>query len=382
MDIKWIDVPNFFHKEVKVKKARHFIFFTKAQLIYMSEAHAWYIDGTFKIVRDPMKQLLTIHVVVLYEKQRCSIPVCFILMSRRRKIDYIAIVKEIYDTCVNYVQEESGNPNKYPKVSKIMADFEIALWQALRELKSAKKLPRNLILKGCYFHFAQATFRKVVECKLKKKNYVKKATGGARLFIKWLLVLVLLPKDLIEPTFMELLEKVKASNCKKLEKLFKYYYDNWIHGKNWDLDDICQWGCSVRTNNDAERFHMKLNGSADKTNVNFYDLINILGNFAQRAAMDAKIFALGLVANQQKKKTLKFEEVLLDSCGKLQRKEISNFQFLSNLTSAEHDNPLVDESWGVNFSRIDVMPEDEGYEPEDEDSTGSERIISSEDSSS
>ena len=82
MDIKWIEVANFFHKEVKVKKARHFIFFTNAQLIYMNEAHAWYIDGTFKIVGKPMKQLLTIHVVVLYQKQRASIPVCFILMSR------------------------------------------------------------------------------------------------------------------------------------------------------------------------------------------------------------------------------------------------------------------------------------------------------------
>ena len=248
-------------------------------------------------------------------------------------------------------------------------------------IKRPKTLHINLILKGCYFHFAQATIRKVVEYKLENHYFVRKKKGGAKLFIKWLLVLVLLPKELIEPTFNELLQKVKLSKCKKLEKLFKYYYDNWIHGNNWDLDDICQWGCSVRTNNNAERFHMKLNGSVQKTNENFYDLINILGDFALRATCDAKIFALNLVADQKKKKTIKFEEVLLDSCGKLQRKEISNFQFLNNLTSAKHDNPLVDESWGVNFSRIDVMPEDDGYEPENEDSTGSERVYSSEDSS-
>merc|ERR1712121_264911 len=248
-------------------------------------------------------------------------------------------------------------------------------------IKRPKTLHINLILKGCYFHFAQATIRKVVEYKLENHYFVRKKTGGARLFIKWLLVLVLLPKELIEPAFNELLQKVKLSKCKKLEKLFKYYYDNWIHGNNWDLDDICQWGCSVRTNNNAERFHMKLNGSVQKTNENFYDLINILGDFALRATCDAKIFALNLVADQKKKKTIKFEEVLLDSCGKLQRKEISNIQFLNNLTSAKHDNPLENESWGVNFSRIDVMPEDDGYEPEDEDSTGSERVYSSEDSS-
>ena len=126
---------------------------------------------------------------------------------------------------------------------------------------------------------------------------------------------------------------------------------------------------------------MKLNGSVQKTNVNFYDLINILGDFALRATWDAKIFAMNLVADQKKNKTIKFEQVLLDSCDKLQKREISSFQFLNTLSSAKHDNPLVDESWGVNFSRIDVMPDDDGYESEDKDSTGSERVYSSEDSS-
>ena len=91
---------------------------------------------------------------------------------------------------------------------------------------------------------------------------------------------------------------------------------------------------------------------------------------------------MGLVANSKKKKIVKFEALLADACEKLQRKEISNFQFLNKLTCAEHDNPLVDETWGINFSRIDVVPEPEGYEPEDEDSTGSERVVTSEDSSS
>ena len=190
-------------------------------------------------------------------------------------------------------------------------------------------------------------------------------------------MLILLPKELIEPTFNVLLQKVKLSKCKKLEKLFKYYYDNWIHGNNWDLNDICQWGCSVRTNNDAERFHMKLNGSVQKTNVNFYDLINILGDFALRAIWDAKIFAMNLIADQRKHKTIKFEQVLLDSCDKLQKREISSVQFLNTLSSAEHDNPLVNESWGANFSRIDVIPDDDEYEPEDEDSTATEQVNSS-----
>ena len=86
---------------------------------YLKDAKAWYVDGTFKIVRDPFTQLLTIHTTVIYNKKTTSIPIAFILMSRRRKIDYLAVFKKI----IEIVEKES---NEKPKVKKIMADFEIA----------------------------------------------------------------------------------------------------------------------------------------------------------------------------------------------------------------------------------------------------------------
>ena len=41
-------------------------------------------------------------------------------------------------------------------------------------IKRPKTLHINLILKGCYFHFAQATIRKVVEYKLENHYFVRK----------------------------------------------------------------------------------------------------------------------------------------------------------------------------------------------------------------
>ena len=52
VEIQHIKLPNFFRGEVQVLKARHFIFFSDCQLAYMAKAHCWYIDGTFKIVKD------------------------------------------------------------------------------------------------------------------------------------------------------------------------------------------------------------------------------------------------------------------------------------------------------------------------------------------
>ena len=148
------DVANFYRGEVCTKEGRHLIFFSDTQLDYLKKAKSWYVDGTFKIVKDPFTQLLTIHTTVMYNNKTTSIPIAFIYMSRRRKIDYLAVFKKI----IEIVEKES---HEKPKVKKIMADFEIALWQAIRTLKSENYLP-DIIMKGCFFHFCQATFRKVM----------------------------------------------------------------------------------------------------------------------------------------------------------------------------------------------------------------------------
>ena len=109
LEQRGIELANFFRGEVTVKKARHFIFVTNTQLKFMSEAYAWYIDGTFKICRDPVKQLLTIHVVMNVSDQCVSLPVCFVLMSRRRQIDCFAVLSEINRLCCKYIQDHSKN---------------------------------------------------------------------------------------------------------------------------------------------------------------------------------------------------------------------------------------------------------------------------------
>ena len=157
--------------------------------------------------------------------------------------------------------------------------------------------------------------------------------------------------------------------------MYKYYKDNWINGHNWPISDICQWGCTVRTNNDAERFHMKLMGKVKKNNVDFYQLVNILGDFATNVFVDARNFAQGLIVFKANKKTLSFNKELTEASDLLRKREISSFQFLNRITSSRHDNQLVDETWGMNHSRIDLKPEVE-LDEEDVDSPESEVVDS------
>lgn len=59
---------NFFRYEVRVIHKgvlrRHHIFATDQQLELLSTSKRWYIDGTFKICREPFKQLFTIHAFI------------------------------------------------------------------------------------------------------------------------------------------------------------------------------------------------------------------------------------------------------------------------------------------------------------------------------
>ena len=77
---------------------------------------------------------------------------------------------------------------------------------------------------------------------------------------------------------------------------------------------------------------------------------------------------MGLSANKKRKKIVAFETQLKNASDKLKAQEINCIQFLNILVAAHNDNPLVNEEWGINWSRIDVLPDTDGYDEEDVDS--------------
>lgn len=138
---------NFLQSDIQHDGQRHLLFMSDLQMRYLAEARAWYIDGTFKAARKPFIQLVSIHCFITSEDgdgAMKQVPLCYILMSRRKKVDY----KAVLDAVIALL------PTR-PVVEEIILDFERAVWAAIRIC-----LPQAQIF-GCWFHWAQAVFNKV-----------------------------------------------------------------------------------------------------------------------------------------------------------------------------------------------------------------------------
>ncbi|KAK3731012.1 hypothetical protein QZH41_018758, partial [Actinostola sp. cb2023] len=144
----------FLQGDVVVKHRRHLIFATKQQLDTLAKARVWYIDGTFKLVRHPFSQLLSINAFV-------------------RHVDHQMI------------------PGEYLAVEKVVVDFEKAMWSALKAT-----LP-DANLMGCVFHWTQAVWRKVQELGFAEDD-------GTHRYIRQLMALPFLPATEIPRVFARL----------------------------------------------------------------------------------------------------------------------------------------------------------------------------------
>ena len=272
---------------------RHVIFATSHQLKYLQNAVTWYVDGTFKIVKKPFVQMFSIHVFVKSGLCHAQIPVAFVMMSGRSSPDYVSVFKAL----MGLVPQA--------KVGKIVLDFERAVWSALYGMMSRDEFPQ-VTIKGCFFHFAQAVFRKIQNLGL-KTSYVKDL--GTKDICRRMMSLPLLPEQCVEAEFRHLNEKCDESGIEALQRFGEYMRKNWIEGWFNPATWVCFYDL-VRTNNHVEGYHRGLNSRVNGAHVNFYCLVQVLHEEALSARTRAIEVEMGIFTTAQARPEKKRNEDL------------------------------------------------------------------------
>ena len=260
----------FYRGDVKVGNRRHLIFATNYQLDLLSLSKAWYVDATFNVVKAPFTQLFTVHSFIRKDGEAKQVPLIFVLMSGKSKHDYKKVMRKI----------KSLLP-RHASVQKIVTDFEAAIWRGCLAIFS------TVTMQGCLFHWCQALKRKLAELGL-LRDYNKK--GSVYRYCKKILSLPFLPHEQIPGAFYEL-----KSLCSKdgLKEFLMYVEKQWIRNSFFDPSRWSIYMEKIRTNNDLEGWHHRLNYKAKRGQLQFYLLIELLHREGSLVTVQTKLVSTG-----------------------------------------------------------------------------------------
>ena len=187
-------------------------------------------------------------------------------MSSRKKRDYKHVLQSIVDLADTVAVEH------------VTVDYEHAIWQTI-----PKVFPTVTI--HCWgFHWAQAVWRQV---QVHGLQIAYRQDCGTHRFIRTLLVLPYLPCEDITTAFDELISSIALTP--NLITLVAYIRNQWITSTTFPTASRSVYKRNVRTNNDMEGWHNRLNSQAGKSQLPFYVLTTLLKEEAEDIDMTLKL---------------------------------------------------------------------------------------------
>jgi len=270
----------FLQAELQIDGQRHLVFATDYMLQLLQRSDTWYMDATFKIVKKPFQQLFSIHAFVRTRDVIKQIPLCFVLMSAKRKKDYKAVLSVVREKMT-----------ERPVVEKIVTDFEKSLWKAVEKIIPGAKHT------GCVFHWAQAVWRQMQAVSGLKAQY--KRREDAYRTLRLVFALPFLPPENIGAAFSSLRTKLKELG---FQKIADYIHKTWIVSRRWPPKTWSVFKQSIRTNNHLEGWHFRLNRKAQHADLNLYLLIQLLHHESKMVVVNIRLISDEKIRSTQKKR--------------------------------------------------------------------------------
>ena len=260
--------------QIEVGERIHIVWISDHQRALLKKAKTWYMDGTFKLVREPFKQLYSIHAFITNGTVTKQVPLLFVLMSGRKCCDYRSVFRLLKEKIGGLCVEE------------VVMDFEKASWKAaLLEFPDVRR-------RGCTFHWT--VWKNVQSLGLQPAYQNDPPTHT---YIRKLLALPMLPAEHISAVFYHLTEDAVTP---QLEELVNYIQDQWITTRFFPPATWSAFFQTTRTNNDCEGWHGALNRRAAKSKLPIYLLVQLLGEEAQMVTVEAQLVSEGTLSRYQR----------------------------------------------------------------------------------
>ena len=181
------------------------------------------------------------------------VPLVYCLLSAKTRVIYSELFRSLKD--------KASNLNVVLSPKLVTCDFESGLIASIRI-----EFPTTCI-RGCYFHFCQAVYRKEQVLGL-SQLYIHEESH--RIYIRKLLGLALIPTELISQTFQALKDDCPVE-LHALSNYFENYWIDVVDNKLWNM-----YGVQRRTNNNLEGWHLRLNRAIGKAHANIYESVSKL----------------------------------------------------------------------------------------------------------
>ena len=300
---------DFLREDIQVNQRRHLMFFTPFMLTLLTAAKEWYVDATFKSVGAPFTQLWSIHAFIKQGDTMKQVPLVFVIMSGKSEDDYTAVLRRLV-----------AHFKTAPALRTTVLDFEAAVWNAMRSV-----FP-DVELRGCSFHWSQALWKHIQELGL-TCSYMKKSLTHK--FIRRLFSLPFLPAHAITPVFDSIL--AMPDIAEPLRQLLNYIKNTWISSRIWSPSSWSVYNRLIRTNNDVEGWHRRLNSRIHRHNLPLYQLIQVLYEEATLLPLQAQLVSEGKLTRHEKTRNKQQQQKIVSIWDRYDHKELTELGVLKEI---------------------------------------------------
>ncbi|CAF1355393.1 unnamed protein product [Rotaria sordida] len=239
------------YDESRVRRERILLFGSDDQLDLLFDSPIVFMDGTFSKAPPNFCQIYIIHAVNF----DICLPCVFGLLVNKKSITYKQIFVKL--------KEIASERGKSFSPGLIITDFESGV---LPVLKSEFPCSKHM---GCFYHFCQAVYRQIQSLGM-QQQYTEDETF--RCLCRKLMALALMPRDKVKSSFEEIQEDACKLPGQPMDQLLEYSEDNW-------MNDVDLWNVSesnVRTNNNCEGYHNRMNFRLQRNHPNMWLFFNFL----------------------------------------------------------------------------------------------------------